>query len=305
MSSSAALPSLAYPFNLVDTATGVSYTLKAETVIGRTAGDILLSDDRRVSSRHCRLLMAATGPLIEDLKSSNGTLVNGAKLTPGQAMSLAPGARITIGDHVFEFALVGAPANAPSTETTGPAAPSPLATAGIATAPGRKKRDPTTLLAILFFAAAGAALFAGLKPRAKSAAPKTPATIAATPTTIDLYLRTSSEEFDRLAKSYARLIDGVSFDEIDKRAAIEEMKAGLEPLARRLLEETRTVKPTTDSDRLYIDLHQRMLFALHQQMVATMSFWKTGDDAAGKEAARRLTEYLEAARQMQEFLEHR
>lgn len=295
MSSSAALPSLAYPFNLVDTATGVSYTLKAETVIGRTAGDILLSDDRRVSSRHCRLLMTATGPLIEDLKSSNGTLVNGAKLTPGQAMPLAPGARITIGDHVFEFALVGATANASPTE----------AAAGVAPAPGREKRDPTTLLAILFFAAAGAALFAGLKPRAKSAAPKTPATVAATPTTIGLYLRTSSEEFDRLAKSYARLIDGVTFDEIDKRAAIEEMKAGLEPLARRLLEETRTVKPTTDSDRLYIDLHQRMLFALHQQMVATMSFWKTGDDAAGKEAARRLTEYLEAARRMQEFLEHR
>lgn len=62
-------------------------------VVGRKHGDLRLSDPL-VSSRHCRFIPKDGAYWLQDLGSTNGTLVNG-KLT--REMKLDPGSEITIG----------------------------------------------------------------------------------------------------------------------------------------------------------------------------------------------------------------
>jgi len=66
-------------------------------VVGRKHGELRLSDPL-VSSRHCRFVPKDDGYWLQDLGSTNGTLVNG-KLT--REIRLEPGAEITIGASRF------------------------------------------------------------------------------------------------------------------------------------------------------------------------------------------------------------
>lgn len=279
---------------LVDSKTGTRHPLTKETLIGRVTGDILLSADPRVSSKHCKLVFTPAGLTIEDLKSSNGTSVNGAKLNPHQPMLLEPGAQITLGGTTFELVHERPPVNAP---------PQPASRTET-----KSSFSPTRLLgALLIVGAAGLGVLAWKQQRApaKKKGPSTIAEIATQPTTIDLYMQTSSEEFDRLTTTYAKLIDAVNVDGTEKQAAVLEIKTGLEPLCRRLLDETRKIKPASEADRVYINLHQKILFAMHQHMTAMMAYWESGDALLEKEANKSLTEYLEASRQMRIYLENR
>lgn len=54
--------------------------------------------DRSVSRRHARLILSPAGVQIEDLESSNGTLVDGARLAPFEPVALQPGASIRLGE---------------------------------------------------------------------------------------------------------------------------------------------------------------------------------------------------------------
>lgn len=72
---------------------------KATTIIGRQECDITLSDPD-VSRRHAEIRRTAAGYEIEDLKSSNKTLLDGM---PVQRATLRCGARVTIGQSVFVF----------------------------------------------------------------------------------------------------------------------------------------------------------------------------------------------------------
>lgn len=51
-----------------------------QITIGRAAGNHLIIPDNRVSSRHCTITKTATGFIIEDLGSSNGTYLNGTRI---------------------------------------------------------------------------------------------------------------------------------------------------------------------------------------------------------------------------------
>lgn len=62
-------------------------------VVGRRAGDLVL-DDPLVSGRHCQISGQDGGWLLEDLGSTNGTLVDGK---PVREILLDPGVEITIG----------------------------------------------------------------------------------------------------------------------------------------------------------------------------------------------------------------
>lgn len=62
--------------------------------------DITLSDST-VSRRHARLIIANGVLQIEDLGSTNGTVVNGETATPGQPQRLQSGARLKIGEIDF------------------------------------------------------------------------------------------------------------------------------------------------------------------------------------------------------------
>ena len=76
---------------------------KSEMVIGRDLGNDIVISDSEVSRRHARIFMQGNNYVIEDLGSTNGTFVNGQRLTGSYV--LRPGEIITFGETlslVFE-----------------------------------------------------------------------------------------------------------------------------------------------------------------------------------------------------------
>jgi len=81
---------------------GARFTLKGgKTIIGREQGvDIVLADEQ-CSRQHCRIISLQGQFMIEDLKSTNGTRVNGAPVTT--MLILKSGDQIAIGETLLDF----------------------------------------------------------------------------------------------------------------------------------------------------------------------------------------------------------
>ena len=77
-------------------------SIKGEAVIGRGEEDTIQVEDERVSREHCKIALVDSNFVITDLESSNGTYVNGEKITE---KTLENGDKIQIGDTIFEFQL--------------------------------------------------------------------------------------------------------------------------------------------------------------------------------------------------------
>jgi pSer/pThr/pTyr-binding forkhead associated (FHA) protein len=74
---------------------GQQASLSAGVVmIGRGADCQLILDDDYVSTRHARVVATADGYYIEDLGSTNGTYVNGQRITAPTTITMADGVRI-------------------------------------------------------------------------------------------------------------------------------------------------------------------------------------------------------------------
>lgn len=58
---------------------------RSRTTVGRVADNLLVLEDPSVSAHHCEILVHGGEVIIRDLGSSNGTVVNGAKLANQQA----------------------------------------------------------------------------------------------------------------------------------------------------------------------------------------------------------------------------
>ncbi|MBC8506694.1 MAG: FHA domain-containing protein [Anaerolineales bacterium] len=71
---------------------------KQEVIIGRDANADIVINIAEVSRRHTRMRLEPSGYVVEDLGSTNGTFVNGQRLT-GPHM-LRPGERIQLGEAV-------------------------------------------------------------------------------------------------------------------------------------------------------------------------------------------------------------
>jgi pSer/pThr/pTyr-binding forkhead associated (FHA) protein len=74
-----------------------------EAKLGRTADNDIVVKDSGASRSHCRVFAKGSRYFVEDLKSANGTKLNGSLLS--QAREIKPGDTITIGDVEFTFSL--------------------------------------------------------------------------------------------------------------------------------------------------------------------------------------------------------
>lgn len=79
--------------------------VRSETIIGRAPDSQLKIASKEVSRKHCRLaFQKLTGTvLIEDLGSSNGTFVDGNRLTPHEPLEINAGCRLSVGPAIFEI----------------------------------------------------------------------------------------------------------------------------------------------------------------------------------------------------------
>jgi hypothetical protein len=85
-----------------DHSKGTTYPLEAELSIGRAPGcAVTLASDNFVSQVHARVFRSGDGYMVEDLGSTNGTLLNGRKLTG--TTPLRPGDRLQVGRSTLEL----------------------------------------------------------------------------------------------------------------------------------------------------------------------------------------------------------
>jgi len=83
---------------------GTQFVLKpGATIIGRENGVDIVLADRECSRQHCRITAIISQFMIEDLKSTNGTKVNGTPLTG--IVALNSGDQVGVGETLFDFEI--------------------------------------------------------------------------------------------------------------------------------------------------------------------------------------------------------
>ncbi|MCB9614064.1 MAG: FHA domain-containing protein [Sandaracinus sp.] len=85
---------------------------KNEVTIGRVQGNDIILPKGNVSKRHSRIVLKDNRFIVVDLKSTNGTYVNGRKIT--SPLVVKPGDKVYIGDFIITVeGLDGAGASVP------------------------------------------------------------------------------------------------------------------------------------------------------------------------------------------------
>jgi pSer/pThr/pTyr-binding forkhead associated (FHA) protein len=85
-----------------DTLEGEIHLEEDETVFGRDEDTDITIEDKRISRKHCKISTEEGNFIISDLGSSNGTFVNGQRVTQ---KTLESGDRIQIGSNILEFRI--------------------------------------------------------------------------------------------------------------------------------------------------------------------------------------------------------
>ena len=80
----------------------IQLSRSTETVIGRDAANVGYVDDRQVSRQHARITCVNGEFWVEDLKSTNGTRLNGATV---ERHKLSDNDQISVGDTIMTFSL--------------------------------------------------------------------------------------------------------------------------------------------------------------------------------------------------------
>lgn len=119
---------------LIIDATGQKVPLEDSLVIGRTAESGLMIEDNAASRRHMEIKARPDRFIWKDLGSTNGTLVNGAKMLAGE---LKDGDKVQIGETTLSFVVEGRP---DPEEPAAPAEESRLFTETIMDAQGMVKQ---------------------------------------------------------------------------------------------------------------------------------------------------------------------
>jgi pSer/pThr/pTyr-binding forkhead associated (FHA) protein len=116
--------------------TGRAHDLKVDkTTIGRVDDNTFPIAESSVSSHHCEILLRGNDVVVNDLNSTNGTFINGDKIT-GEAV-LKPGQVLRLGQIELRLDVEGA-ASAP--------APPPAASTPATAAPPKKGSENTVVM---------------------------------------------------------------------------------------------------------------------------------------------------------------
>jgi len=97
----------AYLMHLIEDGEDIAHIIAPDMVMvrigrGRT-NEIQLSSDGEISRRHCLVMRQRDDFFIEDLGSTNGTVVNGEPVSLAQ---LQPDAKIELGESAFRFVFM-------------------------------------------------------------------------------------------------------------------------------------------------------------------------------------------------------
>ena len=99
---------------------GRRFPVKDKTILGRGIESDICLVDARASRQHARISQSEAHFVLEDLRSSNGTLLRNHKIFPGTLYDLANGDHIRIGSTVFAFVdtdIKSLSSNAPAPDT--------------------------------------------------------------------------------------------------------------------------------------------------------------------------------------------
>jgi pSer/pThr/pTyr-binding forkhead associated (FHA) protein len=78
---------------------------KSEITIGRNSANDIAIDNLAVSDRHARIYKSKGAYVMEDLDSTNGTIVNGRKI---KQITLRGGLQVEVGKHILLIEMPGA-----------------------------------------------------------------------------------------------------------------------------------------------------------------------------------------------------
>src|SRR5437016_2431953 len=102
--------------------TGRTHELKVDTTIGRVDDNSFQISEPSVSSHHCEILLRGPEVVVRDLNSTNGTYINGEKVTESV---LKPGQVLRLGQIEMrletESSSTGSPSSAPPAGAPAPA----------------------------------------------------------------------------------------------------------------------------------------------------------------------------------------
>jgi pSer/pThr/pTyr-binding forkhead associated (FHA) protein len=107
---------------LTQSMAGRSVDLGERTTIGRVEDNTFQIAEPSVSSRHCEILLQGSEVLVKDLNSTNGTFINGEKITE---RVLKPGQTLRLGNVELKLDAPGAPASPSAPASPAPATPPP------------------------------------------------------------------------------------------------------------------------------------------------------------------------------------
>ena len=100
--------------------TGMTHELRANpTTVGRADGNLFQIIEPAVSGRHCEILLRGNEVVVRDLKSTNGTFIQGERITEAV---LKPGQILRLGR--VDLRLEGStPVASPASSVPSPSAP--------------------------------------------------------------------------------------------------------------------------------------------------------------------------------------